>query len=68
VCRSGPAEVTGRAIADVGFGEEEFPGYRQHPLVARRDADSTVFTHDEFDTIDRVPPDPDGLDARQVTD
>lgn len=48
--------------------QEEFLGYQQHRLVPRRDADLTVFTHDELETIDGVLADLDGLNARQVGD
>lgn len=48
--------------------EEEFLGYRQHRLVPRREADLTVFTNDEFATMDKVLADLDGLNARQVSD
>jgi hypothetical protein len=48
--------------------EEEFLGHQQHRLVPRREADLTVFTLDELDTIDRFLADLDGLNARQVSD
>jgi uncharacterized phage-associated protein len=53
---------------DAELQEEEFLGFRQHRLVPRREADLSVFTQIELDTIDRVLADLDGLNARQVSD
>jgi uncharacterized phage-associated protein len=71
----GPAARRLRPVRDrlVSMGEaelreEEFLGYQQHRFVPRREADLSVFTDDELDTIDRVLTDLDGLNARQVSD
>jgi Protein of unknown function (DUF4065) len=53
---------------DAELRDDEFLGYQQHRLVPRRQADLTVFSKDELDTIDRVLADLDGLNARQVSD
>ena len=53
---------------DAELRDHEFLGYRQHRLVPHRDADLTVFSDDELQTIDKVLADLEGLNARQVSD
>jgi len=47
---------------------EEFLGYELHRLVPLREADLSVFTDAELETIVQVLADLDGLNARQVSD
>ena len=56
------------AAGHARVSREEFLGYELHRLVPLRDADLTVFTEAELETIERVLADLEGLNARQVSD
>jgi hypothetical protein len=53
---------------DAEMVTELFLGYEQHRLTPRRPADTTAFTEDEPETIDRVIDDLRSLTAKQVSD
>ncbi len=53
---------------DAELVEHDFLGYKQHRLVPKREADTSVFTADELATINDVLDDLDGMNAREVSD
>ena len=58
--------LVGRGDAEIS--KEDFLGYSVHRLIPKRAADTSVFSHVEMATIDKVIEDLRGLNARQVSD